>query len=71
MLRIVPHAAPPVGRSHEHFLDGFERHLLYLSALATAAFIVASLDLRVSLGARNLRITALQNCAVDPRRARI
>ena len=28
MLRIVPHTAPRVGRSHDHFLDGFELHLL-------------------------------------------
>ena len=28
MLRIVPHTVPRVGRSDEHFLDGFELHLL-------------------------------------------
>ena len=28
MLRIVPHAVPRVGRSYEHFPDGFELHLL-------------------------------------------
>ena len=28
MLRIVPHTIPRVGRSCEHFLDGFEIHLL-------------------------------------------
>ena len=28
MLRIVPHTVPRVGRSYEHFLDGFELHLL-------------------------------------------
>ena len=28
MLRIVPHTAPRVGRSYEHFPDGFELHLL-------------------------------------------
>ena len=28
MLRIVPHTVPRVGRSHEHFPDGFELHLL-------------------------------------------
>ena len=27
MLRIVPHAAPRVGRSYEHFPDGFELDL--------------------------------------------
>ena len=27
MLRIVPHAVPRVGRSYEHFPDGFELHL--------------------------------------------
>ena len=28
MLRIVPHTVPRVVRSHEHFPDGFELHLL-------------------------------------------
>ena len=28
MLRIVPHTAPRVGRSYEHFPDGFELDLL-------------------------------------------
>jgi len=28
MLRIVPHSVPRVGRSYEHFPDGFELHLL-------------------------------------------
>jgi len=28
MLRIVPHTVPRVGRSFEHFPDGFELHLL-------------------------------------------
>ena len=28
MLRIVPHTVPRVGRSHEHFSDGFELQLL-------------------------------------------
>ena len=28
MLRIVPHPVPRVGRSDEHFPDGFELHLL-------------------------------------------
>ena len=28
MLRIVPHNVPRVGRSYEHFPDGFELHLL-------------------------------------------
>ena len=28
MLRIVPHTVPCVGRSYEHFPDGFELHLL-------------------------------------------
>jgi len=27
MLRIVPHTVPRVGRSYEHFSDGFELHL--------------------------------------------
>ena len=31
MLRIVPHTVPRVGRSYEHFSDGFELHLLPLS----------------------------------------
>ena len=30
MLRIVPHTVPRVGRSYEHFPDGFELHLLPL-----------------------------------------
>ena len=30
MLRIVPHIVPRVGRSNEHFPDGFELHLLNL-----------------------------------------
>ena len=30
MLRIVPHTVPRVGRSYEHFPDGFELHLLLL-----------------------------------------
>ena len=29
MLRIVPHTVPRVGRSYEHFPDGFELHLLH------------------------------------------
>ena len=29
MLRIVPHTEPRVGRSYEHFPDGFELHLLH------------------------------------------
>ena len=29
MLRIVLHTVPRVGRSHEHFSDGFELHLLH------------------------------------------
>jgi len=28
MLRMVPHTVPCVGRSYEHFPDGFELHLL-------------------------------------------
>jgi len=28
MLRIVPHTVPRVGRSYEHFPDGFELRLL-------------------------------------------
>ena len=28
MIRIVPHTVPRVGRSYEHFPDGFELHLL-------------------------------------------
>ena len=28
MLRIVPQTVPRVGRSYEHFPDGFELHLL-------------------------------------------
>ena len=28
MLRIVPHTVPRVGRSYEHFPDGFELQLL-------------------------------------------
>ena len=28
MLRIVPRTVPRVGRSYEHFPDGFELHLL-------------------------------------------
>jgi len=31
MLRIVPHTVPRVGRSYEHFPDGFELHLLQAS----------------------------------------
>ena len=31
MLRIVPHTVPRVGRSYEHFPDGFELHLLPFS----------------------------------------
>jgi len=30
MLRIVPHTVPRVGRSYEHFPEGFELHLLLL-----------------------------------------
>ena len=32
MLRIVPHTVPRVGRSYEHFPDGFELHLLRSAA---------------------------------------
>ena len=31
MLRIVPHTVPGVGRSYEHFPDGFELYLLNFS----------------------------------------
>ena len=31
MLRIVPHTVPRVGRSYEHFPDGFELHLLQVA----------------------------------------
>jgi len=33
MLRIVPHTVPRVGRSYEHFPDGFKLHLLRMSLL--------------------------------------
>ena len=33
MLRIVPHTVPHVGRSYEHFPDGFELHLLRAGGL--------------------------------------
>ena len=41
MLRIVPHTVPRVGRSYEHFPDGFELHLLHAGAgeLETGAAI--------------------------------
>jgi hypothetical protein len=35
MLRIVPHTVPRVGRSYEHFPDGFELHLLPLCSRGT------------------------------------
>ena len=34
MLRIVPHTVPRVGRSYEHFPDGFELHLLQFQVSA-------------------------------------
>jgi len=37
MLRIVPHTVPRVGRSYEHFPDGFELHLLHLPERTCAA----------------------------------
>ena len=36
MLRIVPHTVPRVGRSHEHFPDGFELHLLRIRDISPA-----------------------------------
>ena len=45
MLRIVPHTVPRVGRSYEHFPDGFELHLLTQAdnVSAEAAGIVGDL----------------------------
>ena len=37
MLRILPHTVPRVGRSYEHFPDGFDRHLLPFSRLLASA----------------------------------
>ena len=37
MLRIVLHTVPRVGRSYEHFLDGFELHLLRIQPASTHA----------------------------------
>ena len=37
MLRIVPLTVPRVGRSYEHFPDGFELHLLQVDGGAGAA----------------------------------
>ena len=59
MLRIVPHTVPRVGRSYEHFPDGFELHLLLcvgdkLRAGAwgrvVSAFMVSSVGFRVWVG---------------------
>jgi len=43
MLRIVPYTVPRVGRSHEHFSDGFELRLVSI-LLCT---VVQSLECRV------------------------
>ena len=46
MLRIVPHTLPRVGRSYEHFPDGFELHLLLTSAAVLALLTSAAVLLR-------------------------
>ena len=43
MLRIVPHTVPRVGRSYEHFPDGFELHLLPGTAKAKAMMAKAKM----------------------------
>ena len=53
MLRIVPHNVPRVGRSYEHFPDGFELHLLQppreTETLGEEEFIAKQLIERESL----------------------
>ena len=44
MLRIVPHTVPRVGRSYEHFPDGFELHLLRKAKKRKAAQSKATLS---------------------------
>ena len=57
MLRIVPHTVPRVGRSYEHFPDGFELHLLPVSgrggAPASGAHNLEPLLLQVGVSRRN------------------
>ena len=50
MPRIEPHTVPRVGRSYEHFSDGFELHLLPTvdyEGLACAEFRVARDQMRI------------------------
>jgi len=51
MLRIVPHTVPRVGRSYEHFPDGFELHLVW----STSPRGVGAGDRGVSPDARHAR----------------
>ena len=48
MLRIVPHTVPRVGRSYEHFPDGFELHLLPLT-LNLVQVLAINVDRQASL----------------------
>ena len=48
MLRSVPHTVPRVGRSYEHFPDGFELHLLHFGVK------VWGLGLRLGFGVSSL-----------------
>ena len=49
MLRIVPHTAPRVGLSYEHFPDGFELHLLPSRSQLRASPLVPLPVLRLAL----------------------
>ena len=40
MLRIVPHTVPRVGRSDEHFPDGFELHLVQPPRQVKRAWVI-------------------------------
>ena len=50
MQRIVPHTVPRVGRSYEHFPDGFELHLLPFGArYVGAGYVVEYTNIYLSI----------------------
>ena len=65
MLRIVPHTVPRVGRSYEHFPDGFELHLLL--CVPPDAYHTGARSMYPKPEARNLKL-GTRNPQLDTRR---
>jgi len=70
MLRIVPPTVPRVGRSDEHFPDGFELHLLpalpKLTKLCRRRSLLQALRFNVlhPLTVAVLRVTSMRRCVL-------